>query len=130
MGDARQSECASTRSSVRESGRTMVSSTWWTRGAKRSNHRMVFKFKLIAVEGDEDLASPVRTDVARRRIIPTAVKLEVWRRDGGKCVVCGSSDELHFDHVVPFSRGGTSLVSENIQLLCTRHNIEKHDKIL
>jgi len=97
---------------------------------ERINERIVFKFKLVAVEGDEDLASPVRTDVARTRIIPTAVKLEVWKRDGGKCVVCGSSDELHFDHVVPFSRGGTSLVAENVQLLCARHNIEKHDRIL
>lgn len=96
----------------------------------RSNNRSVFKFKLVAVEGDENLAVPVRPDVARRRVIPTAVKLEVWKRDSGKCVVCGATDELHFDHVVPFSRGGTSLVAENVQLLCARHNIEKHDRIL
>ena len=27
------------------------------------------------------------------------------------------------------SRGGSSLVAENIQLLCARHNLAKHDKI-
>jgi 5-methylcytosine-specific restriction endonuclease McrA len=90
----------------------------------------VFKFKLLAVEGDEDLTVPVRGDVSRRRVIPTAVKLEVWKRDGGKCVECGATDELHFDHVVPFSRGGTSLVAENVQLLCARHNLEKRDRIV
>jgi len=93
------------------------------------NARQVFKFRLVAVEGEEDLGSPVRTDAARRRVIPTQVKLEVWKRDGGRCVVCGATDELHFDHVLPFSKGGTSLVAGNIQLLCARHNIEKRDRI-
>ena len=65
----------------------------------------------------------------RRRIIPTAVKLEVWKRDDGKCRECGAQDELHFDHIVPVAKGGTSLVSENIQLLCARHNLEKRDNI-
>ena len=91
--------------------------------------RNVFKFKLIAVEGDEDLAHPPRMDSAPRRIIPTAVKLRVWKRDGGKCVICGSADELHFDHILPFSKGGTSLTAENVQLLCARHNLAKRDKI-
>jgi len=89
----------------------------------------VFKFRLIAVEGEDDLGLPVRTDATRRRVIPTHVKLEVWKRDGGKCVTCGATDELHFDHVVPFSKGGTSLVAENVQLLCARHNLGKHDRI-
>ena len=38
-------------------------------------------------------------------------------------------DNLHFDHVIPYSRGGSSLVAENIQLTCARHNLAKHDKI-
>jgi 5-methylcytosine-specific restriction endonuclease McrA len=94
------------------------------------NGRQVFKFRLLAVEGEEDFSSPVRTDAPRRRVIPTQVKQEVWKRDGGRCAICGATDELHFDHIVPFSRGGTSLVAENIQLLCARHNIQKGDQIL
>jgi hypothetical protein len=54
------------------------------------NGRQVFKFKLVAVEGEEDLGSLVRTDAARRRVIPTQVKLEVWKRDGGRCVKCSA----------------------------------------
>ncbi len=96
---------------------------------ERDSQRMVFKFKLIAVEGDEDFAQPVQLDAERRRIIPTAVKLEVWKRDAGKCQRCGATDELHFDHVLPFSKGGTSLTAENVQLLCARHNLQKRDRI-
>ena len=96
---------------------------------QQGRDRAVFKFKLVAVEGDEDLSVPVRLDAPRRRVIPTHVKLEVWQRDGGRCVICGASDELHFDHIVPYSKGGTSVLAENIQLLCARHNIQKRDRI-
>ena len=96
---------------------------------QESKGRQVFKFKLVAVEGEDDLSSPVQPDAARRRVIPTSVKLAVWKRDGGRCVICGASDELHFDHIVPFARGGTSLVVENVQLLCARHNLQKSDRI-
>ena len=99
----------------------------WT---ERDAHRVVFKFKLEAVEGEEDLNLPASDRPAPRRIIPTSVKLEVWRRDGGKCVMCGATDELHFDHDVPFSRGGSSMTAANVQLLGARHNLEKHDSIV
>ncbi len=96
---------------------------------ERDEQRQALKFKLIAVLGEDDFSQPVRIDAERRRIIPTAVKLEVWRRDGGKCCLCEATDELHFDHVVPFSKGGTSLTAENVQLLCARHNLQKHTRI-
>jgi hypothetical protein len=92
-------------------------------------YRQVFKFKLVAVEGEDDLRQPASLSAERRRVIPSAVKLEVWKRDHGKCVMCEASDELHFDHVIPFSLGGTSLIAENVQLLCARHNLRKGDKI-
>jgi len=96
---------------------------------ERDEHRSVYKFRLVAVQGDEDLAQPVHLDAERRRVISTAVKIEVWKRDGGKCRICDATDELHFDHIVPFSRGGTSLTAENVQLLCARHNLQKRDHI-
>ena len=94
--------------------------------------RSVFKFKLIAVEGvesDDSWEDAQETEGKRSRVIPTNIKLEVWQRDKGKCVECGASDELHFDHILPFSKGGTSLKSENVQLLCARHNLQKSAKI-
>lgn len=98
----------------------------WT---ERDEFRIVCKFKLVAVEGDEDLAQPVRVNADRRRIIPSHVKLEVWQRDGAKCAMCGATDELHFDHILPFAKGGTSLTAANVQLLCARHNLAKSDRI-
>lgn len=96
---------------------------------EKDEFRNVFKFKLVAVEGDDDFTKPVKYDLPHRRIIPTSVKLEVWKRDGGKCTECSKTDELHFDHVLPYSKGGTSITAENVQLLCARHNLQKSDKI-
>ncbi|HEV8038175.1 MAG TPA: hypothetical protein VGP62_04870 [Bryobacteraceae bacterium] len=39
----------------------------------------------------------------------------------GKCVVCGATDELHFDHDLPWVKGWTSVVAGNVQLLRARH---------
>jgi hypothetical protein len=96
-----------------------------------SNGRRVFKFRLeLDQQASPALADPREPEVEQSRLIPTSVKLEVWKRDEGKCVRCGSAENLHFDHVIPYSRGGSSLVAENIQLLCARHNLAKRDRIL
>jgi hypothetical protein len=58
------------------------------------------------------------------RVIPQDVKIQVSRRDDGRCVECGSQEDLHFDHKVPWSRGGSNTVN-NIQLLCGRCNRKK-----
>jgi hypothetical protein len=90
------------------------------------SRRVVSKFRLELLDEQptEPLASPAK-ELEHARLIPTRVKLEVWRRDRGRCVECGSTDNLHFDHIVPYSKGGSSLVAENVQLLCARHNLAK-----
>ncbi len=93
-----------------------------------SNSRKVFKFRLVLVDEPES-GKLGMGKLEYSRLIPTSVKLVVWRRDAGQCVECGSRDNLHFDHIIPYSRGGSSLVAENIQLLCARHNLEKRDRI-
>jgi hypothetical protein len=55
------------------------------------------------------------TGVVRRPTIPEKVRSEVWRRDGGTCVDCGSRERLEFDHIVPFSKGGSNTV-RNLEL--------------
>ena len=100
---------------------------------KKIERRKVFKFKLKVTDKTVDQKEKriiELKDLDHNRIIPTSVKLEVWKRDKGRCVECGSTDNLHFDHILPYSKGGTSLKAENIQLLCARHNLQKHDKIL
>ena len=92
--------------------------------------RMVFRFILEETEVDfvnEDIQENKLRP--RSRVIPTEVKKIVWARDEGKCVMCGSSDELHFDHDLPYSKGGTSISVDNVKILCARHNLKKSDKI-
>ena len=97
---------------------------------ENTGKRNVFKFKLRVTDKTlEAKEKKAHTDLDHNRMIPTSVKLEVWKRDKGQCVSCGSKDNLHFDHILPFSKGGTSLKSENIQLLCARHNLQKSAKI-
>ncbi|BCL61910.1 hypothetical protein DGMP_26030 [Desulfomarina profundi] len=64
----------------------------------------------------------------RRKAIPRTVQREVWQRDGGMCVECGSKAYLCFDHIVPFSKGGSNTV-RNIQLLCENCNLSKGNRI-
>jgi hypothetical protein len=99
----------------------------WT---EQSGGRKVFKFKLhlsAADDGDRPaIAPPTLED---DRLIPSWVKLEVWKRDQGRCQKCGTTSGLHFDHIIPYSKGGSSKDPANIQILCGSHNLSKRDNI-
>ncbi len=92
--------------------------------------RQVYKFRLqLLDEPESQLSNAVSTAVEHDRVIPSAVKLEVWKRDRGCCIQCGSKENLHFDHVIPYSLGGSSKDAANIQILCGKHNLQKKDHI-
>jgi hypothetical protein len=62
------------------------------------------------------------------RHIPSAVKRDVWRRDGGRCTFvgdtghrCGSTWLVEYEHLEPHAHGGQATV-ENITLRCRSHN--------
>ena len=97
---------------------------------KQVEGRTVFKFILQLtdekIEGLKE-AKELKEDA---RLIPSEVKAQVWKRDKGMCVQCGSKEHLHFDHILPYSKGGTSRDVRNIQLLCAKHNLQKSDKII
>jgi tetratricopeptide (TPR) repeat protein len=57
----------------------------------------------------------------RRRSTPQNVRHAVWRRDEGRCVQCGSHEDLEFDHIIPVSKGGAN-TERNLQLLCESCN--------
>lgn len=99
---------------------------------EKSAGRNVYKFKLEMIE-DEEVANghqdPTELELEHNRLIPTSVKVEVWKRDKGRCVNCGSTVNLHYDHIIPFSKGGSSTTAANIQLLCAKCNLKKHDNI-
>jgi hypothetical protein len=89
--------------------------------------RNVFKFYLSPVQF---ITKRKEISLPHSRLIPTIVKLEVWARDRGQCVLCGSKENLHFDHDLPYSKGGTSLTAKNVKILCAKHNLSKSNKIL
>jgi hypothetical protein len=63
-----------------------------------------------------------------REPIPERVRHEVWRRDEGRCVDCGSRERLEFDHIVPFSKGGSN-TARNLELRCESCNRTKGARI-
>jgi hypothetical protein len=92
--------------------------------------RRVYRFKMrLSPEPEEESALRLVADAPVTRAIPSAVKAAVYKRDKGQCVLCGEKDHLHFDHDLPYSRGGTSILVENVRLLCARHNLQKAAKI-
>ncbi len=93
----------------------------------KEGQRMVFKFYLKPI--DVTQVKIEVEDYKHERMIPTSVKVEVWKRDKGLCTKCGANTGLHYDHILPFSKGGRSDDARNIQLLCARHNLQKGAKI-
>jgi hypothetical protein len=52
--------------------------------------------------------------------LPSAwVKMHVWRRDLGQCVLCRAQESVWFDYIVPPWEGG-SVSEQNIRLMCQR----------
>lgn len=102
---------------------------------------VVLRVKALHYQRDEELkrlreqvrtsrpSKPSRAVVAGRRAIPDDVKLLVWSRDKGACVKCDATRELHFDHIIPWARGGSDEAA-NIQLLCRTCNLSKGDRIV
>lgn len=91
--------------------------------------RNVYRF-ILRLRDDLDAETSNQTiEIQHNRIIPSEVKKEVWKRDEGKCVICSETQNLHFDHELPFSKGGTSLTSKNVRLLCMKHNLQKSANI-
>ena len=64
------------------------------------------------------------------RYIPQDVKIRVVIRDNGMCQSpgCFATSNLHFDHIYPYSKVGLSDDVNNIQLLCSKHNLQKSNK--
>jgi hypothetical protein len=93
---------------------------------KRNVFRFILEETNISFENNHITKNVLKP---RSRVIPTEVKKIVWERDQGKCTKCGATDELHFDHDLPYSKGGTSISADNVKILCARHNLSKSDNI-
>lgn len=84
----------------------------------------------LASAGIPKPASTVKKEEKKkaRKALTNAVMGEVWIRDGGKCVECGAMEELEFDHMIPYSKGGSS-EPENLRILCRPCNRSRGNRI-
>lgn len=102
---------------------------------RRGNNYTLIRNKENCYIGDKEelgwscvMGLDILLEERRSRHIPQKVKDEVWRRDQGRCVQCGSNHNIEYDHIVPFSKGGSNTY-RNIQLLCESCNRTKSNKI-
>jgi 5-methylcytosine-specific restriction endonuclease McrA len=109
----------------------------------RRAHVLVWKGRAEIIESHNRPLRSANTSFQRPNVIrlvtyvrvPRAVTRRISRRvlfarDGWQCVYCGSeSRRLTLDHVVPRSRGGTS-VWENVVTSCAPCNHRKGDRLL
>lgn len=69
-----------------------------------------------------------------QREVNARLRFQVLKRDHFKCCACGASPakdpsiELHVDHIIPWSKGGETVL-ENLQTLCSKCNLGKSDSI-
>lgn len=67
-----------------------------------------------------------------KREVNLRLRFRVMQRDNFKCCICGTSPakdpsvELHIDHIIPWSKGGET-VMDNLQTLCSKCNLGKSD---
>lgn len=66
------------------------------------------------------------------RTFSDKVRLAAYERQHHRCAICGKEfriEEMHADHVIPWSKGGRT-VADNCQMLCTACNLKKSDKTI
>ena len=67
-----------------------------------------------------------------KRDINLQLRFKVLSRDNFRCCACGASPakdpsvELHIDHIIPWSKGGETVI-KNLQTLCSKCNLGKSD---
>jgi len=90
-------------------------------------HRVITFHSNPNIVLQENTYEDIKNDEPSRRISQKVMD-RVWNRDNGKCIQCGSNEKLEFDHIIPFSKGGSNTY-RNIQLLCENCNRSKSNNI-
>ena len=85
-------------------------------------------------ETDESYSTSDSINDATKHITKSDINLRmrflVMKRDSFKCCMCGRSPatvpglELHIDHIIPWSKGGETVI-DNLQTLCSDCNLGK-----
>ncbi len=105
----------------------------------KEEKKEAIKRKILQKKYDKELEKEAKNELIKdgllspnignkRAPIPQETMDKVWNRDNGQCVKCGSKQNLEFDHIIPFSKGGANTY-RNLQLLCRSCNAKKSNKI-
>lgn len=112
------------------------------RRAKQVQKKNPTSGQRIGLETKRKIKRKVSTDSLNSCVIPSELRDKIWQRDKGMCQanwridssldknlgeICGDNQNIEFDHIVPFSRGGKTTY-RNLQLLCKMHNRVKSDR--
>ena len=134
--------CATTCVAAEHLNRKWVGIDVWEGAHELIKQRMVKDIKNV---GESDLfndkidislksRAPKRTDndpspvkIKKRKYVSDEIKEAVYERDNGQCKSCGSKEQLQYDHVIPFSKGGSDEI-DNLQILCRSCNLAKSNK--
>lgn len=87
------------------------------------------EIKIDESEPTSDTTSDVANHITRRDI-NLRMRFIVMKHDNFKCCMCGRSPattpglELHIDHIIPWSKGGETVI-DNLQTLCSDCNLGK-----
>ncbi len=88
----------------------------------------VFGYAFFENSSAPAYSNPRSTSTTGRNF-STETKRLVWYRDDGTCQNCGyRGPDIHYDHIIPWSKGGASTI-ENCQLLCERCNRSKSNHL-
>ena len=86
----------------------------------------------IATSKNATENQPTQIQHKTNRDINLRLRFTVMQRDNFKCCACGASPakdpsvELHIDHIIPWSKGGETVL-DNLQTLCSKCNLGKSD---
>ncbi|AGW90314.1 HNH endonuclease [Cupriavidus sp. DF5525] len=90
-----------------------------------------FTWRWNSTESVRSKLVPNKKGLLGERAIPLGLRFQVLERDDGRCCSCGRSPTngvtLHVDHIVPFSTGGLTILS-NLQTLCNECNLGKGNR--
>jgi hypothetical protein len=95
---------------------------------KLANKRRVHKLDTPFIDIDA-----ARNKTRTRRNVSYGLRHKVMKRDGYKCVLCGTSPaygnavNLQIDHIKPYSKGGETVL-QNLQTLCEACNLGKGNR--
>ena len=86
------------------------------------NHLVYHTYKV-----QENIRTPGKEKKLSIRAFDLRDALAVYEKQGHKCPICGETfefEQMHADHITPWSKGGKT-TSENCRMLCCDCNLKK-----